>query len=149
MPFGLTNAPITFQSYVNEALYRYTDVFYISYMDDILIYSNSEAEYVKYVKVVLQRLQEFGLYIKLSKCKFHVKGVDFLRFRVDIDGVSMDKSRVQTIQEWPVPSSFREIQVFLGFTNFYRGFVRNILLGHSPHDEPAKGYTKRQEVGAV
>ena len=125
MPFGLTNAPATFQAYINDALKGLLDNICIAYMDDILIYSRSEKEHAAHVRAVLERLREYGLYVKLSKCQFAVKEVGFLGFRVGVAGVSMDPSRVQAIQDWPKPESFRDIQVFLGFANFYRGFIQS------------------------
>jgi hypothetical protein len=123
MPFGLTNAPASFQAYINEALKGLLDDICVAFMDDILIFSQDETAHESHVNLVLERLKEYGLYVKLSKCEFSTKEVDFLGYRVGTDGVSMDPRRVAAIQEWPVPKSFRDIQVFLGFANFYRGFV--------------------------
>ena len=75
------------------------------------------------MRAVLDRLRERRLYVKLSKCEFSVPEVSFLGYRVGAAGVSMDPSRVNAIMEWPVPTSYREIQVFLGFANFYRVFI--------------------------
>jgi hypothetical protein len=123
MPFGLTNAPASFQAYINEALRGLLDDICVAFMDDILIFSPDRAAHEKHVNLVLERLQEYGLYVKLSKCKFFTDEVDFLGFRVGTAGVSMDPSRVIAIRDWPVPKSYRDIQVFLGFANFYRGFI--------------------------
>lgn len=123
MPFGLTNAPATFQAYINEALRGLLDNICVAYMDDILIFSQDEAAHETHVGLILERLKEYALYVKLSKCEFYTKEVSFLGFRVGTAGVSMEPSRVSAIEEWPVPTSFRDIQVFLGFANFYRGFV--------------------------
>ena len=123
MPFGLTNAPATFQAYVNEAMRGLLDVTCIAYMDDILIFSKAGEDHASHVRAVLERMREYKLYAKLSKCEFDVEEVSFLGFRVGVAGVSMDTSRVQAIQDWPQPQSFRDIQVFLGFANFYRGFI--------------------------
>jgi hypothetical protein len=71
MPFGLTNVPATFQSYIYDALKGLIDDFVIVYLDDILIYSQSEEEHIKHVKQVLQRLRDHQLYVKVSKCSFY------------------------------------------------------------------------------
>lgn len=123
MPFGLTNAPATFQAYINEALKGYLDHFCIVYMDDILVYSNSREEHTHHVRAVLERLKEYSLFVKLSKCQFYTDEVDFLGYRVGVAGVSMDPSKVIAIRDWQRPKTFREIQCFLGFANFYRGFI--------------------------
>lgn len=125
MPFGLTNAPASFQGYINTALAGLLDGVCVAYMDDILIYSTDYETHVKHVRSVLERLREFSLFVKLSKCEFFVQQVDFLGFRIGIDGVAMDPSKVSAIREWREPESYTEIQSFLGFTNFYRQFIAN------------------------
>ena len=123
MPFGLCNAPATFQQYINEALAGLIDVFCVVYLDDILIFSEKAEEHVNHVRQVLERLRRYKLFINLKKCDFHTDRVEFLGFVISTTGVSMEKSRIDAIESWPVPTSFREIQVFLGFANFYRRFI--------------------------
>ena len=124
MPFGLCNAPASFQSYINDALREYLDDFCIAYLDDILIYTNGTLEeHIQHVRKVLVRLQEHELYAKLEKCEFHVRETRFLGFIISPDGVAMDPDRIKTIVEWPVPKSVHDIQVFLGFANFYQRFI--------------------------
>lgn len=147
MPFGLTNAPATFQAYVNEALRGLLDDICVAYIDDILIYSNSLEEHVYHVRLVLERLRQYGLYVKLSKCEFSVKMVEFLGFYVGVDGVSMDPRRVQAIQQWPAPKSYRDIQVFLGFANFYRGFIYRYSAIAAPMTDLLNGMEKGKKKG--
>jgi hypothetical protein len=123
MPFGLTNAPATFQSYINEVLKGLLDDICVAYMNDIMIYSTTREEHAKHVRMVLDRLRQYSLYVKLSKCEFGVTEVDFLGYRIGVAGVSMDPRRVRTIVDWPKPESYRDVQVFLGFANFYRRFI--------------------------
>ena len=123
MPFGLANAPATFQSYIHKALGNLVDTTCVVYLDDILIYSGDEESHTQHVRQVLQRLREWGLYAKLSKCQFHTQEVEFLGFIVTPNGVVMDPERVRVIRDWPTPQSFHEVQIFLGFANFYRRFI--------------------------
>jgi transposase InsO family protein len=123
MPFGLANAPATFQAYINKTLSGLVDTTCIVYLDDILIYSKDRASHVRDVSVVLERLQQFGLYANLKKCKFFTQEVDFLGFIVGTDGVKMDPRRVESITQWPLPRNYTDVQVFLGFCNFYRRFI--------------------------
>jgi hypothetical protein len=90
MPFRLTNTPTTFQSYIHDALKGLIDDFVIVYLDDILIYSQSEEEHIKHIKQVLQRLRDHRLYAKVSKCSFHQQRIKFLGYIVDDQGTSMD-----------------------------------------------------------
>jgi Reverse transcriptase (RNA-dependent DNA polymerase)/RNase H-like domain found in reverse transcriptase/Integrase zinc binding domain/Chromo (CHRromatin Organisation MOdifier) domain/Integrase core domain len=147
MPFGLTNAPATFQSYINEALKGLLDVICVAYMDDILIFSRNREEHAGHVRLVLERLRLYNLYIKLSKCDFSVEKVEFLGFIVSVAGVSMDPRRIQAIMEWPVPTSYRDIQVFLGFVNFYRGFIKEYSAVVVPITDLLIGMQKGRKQG--
>ena len=73
MPFGLSNAPATFQAYINKALADMIDVFYVVYLDDILIYSSSLKKHWDHIKQVLKCLYKFQLFINLKKCAFAVQ----------------------------------------------------------------------------
>ena len=123
MPFDLTGMPGSFQSYINDILHTYLDIFCVFYLDDILIYSDTPEEHVQHVHLILKALQEHGLYVKLEKCEFHVQEINFLGFVITPNGIRMSTDRIATITEWPVPRSLTEIQIFLGFANFYRRFV--------------------------
>ena len=69
MSFGLTNAPTTFMDLMNMVFRDYLDKFVIVLIDDILMYSQSESQYEKHLRLVLQRLREHRLYAKFSKCE--------------------------------------------------------------------------------
>ncbi|KAL0179864.1 hypothetical protein M9458_025306 [Cirrhinus mrigala] len=124
MPYGLANAPAVFQSFINEILKDFMNKFVIAYIDDILIFSKSEAEHITHVRAVLSRLLDHQLYVKAEKCEFHVHQTSFLGYQVSHQGVKMDSSKIQAVTEWPQPSTIKELQRFLGFANFYRRFIR-------------------------
>jgi len=87
MPFGLCNAPGTFQHYMNDTFCEFLDKFLVIYLDDFLVYSDNLKEHRKYVRQVLERLREAGLYLKPNKCEFHKEEVEFLGFIVGKNGV--------------------------------------------------------------
>ena len=120
MPFGLTNAPAAFQRFMNDIFSDLLDVHVIIYLDDILIYSDDPSEHKKHVREVLRRLRQNGLYCKPEKCQFNTDTVNYLGFILSKDGLKMDPTKVQTIQDWPEPRKVKDIQSFLGFANFYR-----------------------------
>jgi hypothetical protein len=64
------------------------------------------------------------LYCKAEKCEFSVKKVGFLGFVISPDGIEMEADRIATIEDWPTPKSVKDVQVLMGFTNFYRRFVK-------------------------
>lgn len=147
MPFGLTNAPATFQAYMHQALAGFLDVFCIVYMDDILVFSSSEEEHATHLQQVFDRLRAHHLFVKHSKCSFFQDHIDFLGFIIGRDGITMDPSRVQAIQEWPEPESHRDVQVFLGLANFYRRFIAGYSRIVSPLTSLLKGSQNGVKTG--
>ena len=80
MPFGLKNAPVTFQQLINNMVREYLDKFVITYLDNILIYSDTLEEHQQHVPKVLEKLSEKALYIKKKKSRFEVQEVEFLGY---------------------------------------------------------------------
>ncbi|KAJ1575391.1 hypothetical protein NDA15_001059 [Ustilago hordei] len=123
MPFGLANAPAHFQSFINDIFQDIIGIYVVVYLDDFLIFSDTEEAHVKHVTEVLTRLRSNRLFAKLSKCEFHTKTVEFLGYIIKPMGIEMDPEKVRTVKEWPMPESIHDIQRFLGFANFYRRFI--------------------------
>ncbi|KAJ1596852.1 hypothetical protein NDA11_003708 [Ustilago hordei] len=123
MPFGLANAPAHFQSFINDIFRDIIGVYVVVYLDDFLIFSDTEEVHVKHVTEILTRLRSNRLFAKLSKCEFHTQTVEFLGYIIKPTGIEMDPVKVRTVKEWPMPESIHDIQRFLGFANFYRRFI--------------------------
>jgi hypothetical protein len=147
MPFGLTNAPATFQRYINEAMRGILDDYCIVYLDDILIFSQTEEEHERHVHEVLRRLKQHDLYVKLSKCNFHEREVNFLGFIVGQNGIRIDPEHSQTMADWPVPASFNNIQVFLGFTRYFCCFIHQYSRITVPLMNMLKGMQRGRKSG--
>ena len=123
MPFGLANAPSDWQHFINDILREHLDEFCTAYLDDILIYSDTEEEHVRHVDWVLAQLQKAGIQADIEKCVFRTQEVKYLGLIIGTDGARMDPIKVQAIQEWSAPKCPRDVLSFLGFANFYRRFV--------------------------
>ncbi len=81
MPVGLANAPAMFQGDINKILAKKLNVFVIVYLDDILIYTESEGEeHIQAVRGVQDQLQKHSLYANLKKCRFHQDEVRFVGY---------------------------------------------------------------------
>ena len=119
MPFSLTNAPATFQRFMNNIFSDLLDICVAIYLDDILIYSNNMSKHYWYVKEVLKHFCKASLYTKVEKCKFYSELVEYLEYILSPSGLIMSNDKVKIIQDWPEPKKVKDIQSFLGFTNFY------------------------------
>ncbi len=97
MLFGLTNAPAIFQSYINRILIDFIDIYYIIYLDNILIYSTNPTDYQRYIREILERLRNFKLYLKLFKCEFSVNRVEFFNFIIITRDIDMEGNRIKVI----------------------------------------------------
>ncbi|KAA0066456.1 pol protein [Cucumis melo var. makuwa] len=125
MSFGLTNAPAVFMDLMNRVFREFLDTFVIVFIDDILIYSKTEAEHEEHLRMVLQTLRDYKLYAKFSKCEFWLKQVSFLGHVVSKAGVSVDPAKIEAVTGWTRPSTVSEVRSFLGLVGYYRRFVEN------------------------
>ena len=111
----------------------------IWYVDDILIYGgDTEAEHKSIVEKVLQQCVEHRLAVNLLKSEFHITETIFLRHIINGQEVKMDPTKLKTIFRWPIPTKTKEVEVCLGFANYYRRFIIN----YSPKAHPLINLTK-------
>lgn len=124
MFFGLTNSPATFQGLMNSIFSDLIAAGKVAvYLDDILIFSGTLEEHREVVREVLRRLEANDLYLRLEKCEFEKREVEYLGLVIRKGQVSMDPVKVEAVKSWPIPKNLREVRGFLGFANFYRRFI--------------------------
>ncbi|CAK5281960.1 unnamed protein product [Mycena citricolor] len=125
MFFGLTNSPATFQNMMNNILRELINEGHVVvYLDDILIFTENLDEHRRITKRVLELLQKHKLYLKPEKCEFERTEIEYLGVIIGHNSMRMDPVKIKGVMEWPEPKSVKQVQAFLGFTNFYRRFVR-------------------------
>jgi len=107
MPFGLCNAPATFHALMNEVLQPFLRHFVLVFFNDILIFSDTWADHLRHLRIVLSTLQRHQLFVKRSKCAFGVSSIQYLGHIISADGVAMDPPKVQVVREWPQPGGMR------------------------------------------
>ena len=125
MSFGLNNAPSTFQATMNDLFWPFIRKFVLVFFDDILIYSWDFQTHLHLHDCVLQTLQQNAFHLKASKCIFEQRHIEYLGHFVSFRGVELDPSKLQAMQQWPTPTSPRQLRGFLGLIGFYRQFVQN------------------------
>ncbi|KAK3507866.1 hypothetical protein QTP70_002199 [Hemibagrus guttatus] len=115
MCYGLANTLSVFQDFMHTVLREFLHKSVLVYIDDILIYS-----------------RDYRLFLKAEKCAFHQPSVHFLGYVIDRNGIRMDEGKVAAVRDWPVPTSIKELQRFLGFANFYWRLMRGYSSLTSP-----------------
>ena len=126
MYFGLTNSPAIFQTMMND-LFR--DMINqgntATFIDNIIVATEMEEGHDEIVKEVLKQLEENDLFIKPEKCRWKVKEVEFLGVVIGPRGVEMQREKVKEVLNWSIPRNVKEVQKFLGLTNYYRRFIKD------------------------
>lgn len=149
MPFGLSNAPATFQRLMHTCLGDQNLQSLLTYLDDVIIYSPDFDSHLAHLNSVLEKLAKHGLKLKMHKCHFLKKEVQYLGHRVSAEGISPDPEKVKCVEEWPTPKTVKELQSFLGLAGYYRRFIKDfakiacplnrLLTGISPKNSKRSG----------
>ena len=135
MPFGLCNAPATFQTLMNETLRPHLGKIVVVYLDDILIFSDTEDEHYEHLEEVLKCLKEQRLYAKPKKCIFVTTELEFCGHIIGNGEVRPVPAKLEAITGWPKPTNVSEVRRFLGLATYYRRFVRGFSKIAAPlHD---------------
>lgn len=114
-----------------------------------LVFSQSFDDHLKRLEGVFEKLEKHNLKLKPSKCEFFMSEVKYLGHIVSEEGVKTDPDKIEALKSWPVPKNIKELRSFLGFTGYYRRFIKDyarvvhplteLLAGHST----AKGKNQR------
>ena len=121
VPFGLAQAPAYFQKLINDVLKGCN--FAMGYLDDIIIYSRSEKEHLEHLEEIFTRLKTAGLKLKLEKCCFFKKHIQYLGHLISADGIQPLPEKLESIAKMPAPKNPKEVKQFLGLVGYYRKFV--------------------------
>ncbi|GBN46857.1 Retrovirus-related Pol polyprotein from transposon opus, partial [Araneus ventricosus] len=125
MPFGLRNAPATFQRLIDRFRAGLKNVFALSYLDDIIILSETFDQHINDLQIVFERLSLFKLHANREKCHFACDRVKYLGHWITANGIEVDQEKVSAIQKIPVPTNVKEAQSFLQTCSWFRRYVPN------------------------
>ena len=136
LPFGLTQAPAYFQELMTGVLNDFT--FTITYRDHIIIFSRTAEEHLSHIKQVFEKLRNAHLSMKLSKCCFFTKEIQYLGHILSTKGIRPLPSKTQTINNMHHQKTAKQVHTFLGLIRYHRKFIKDfaklakplILLGH-------------------
>jgi len=97
----------------------------VVYLDNILIFTEMLEEHRAVTRQVMELLEKHKLYLRPDKCEFEKTTVEYLGVIISHNSVAMDPVKVSGVVEWPAPMKKKEVQSFLGFTNFYRRLIKD------------------------
>jgi hypothetical protein len=123
MPFGLKNAPATFQKLMTRVLEGHLGKFAHVYLDDIIIFSRDHREHLVHLRLILERLQEYGLRCATEKCRFGVTELPYLGHIVGGNHNRPQPKHLEQIRSAPTPTTRKQLQSFLGLANWVRDYV--------------------------
>ena len=142
MPFGLRNAPAVFQRLMQCVLAGLNPEdgppFVSVYIDDILVFSQTFDDHLRHLGAVIDRVAKAGLKLKPSKCKFLRQSVEYLGHVLTPMGIRPNPERVRAMQQFPRPTTVKEVRQFLGLASYYRRFVK----GFASIAQPLHALTK-------
>lgn len=139
LPTGARNSPPAFVTQMNKILERFIDKTVLVYLDDILIYSRTLEEHKRHVKDVLEVLKKEKMVVNLKKCSLGKTELDFVGFKISANGIAPSPDKVKIIQNWPRLTNVQEVRQFIGFTQFYKRWIKNFAAIASPLTDLTRG----------
>ena len=123
VPFGLAQAPAYFQELMTGVLKDLP--FAMAYLDDIIIYSSTPEEHLQHIKTVFEKLCHAKLSMKLSKCHFFAKEIQYLGHILGMEGIKPVPAKTEAIKAMHPPVNPKQVRAFLGLVGYYRKFIKN------------------------
>ena len=127
MSFELINASTSCQELFNDTLQEYSNIFVIIYLNDILIFFQTEKEHEQHIQKMLDCLSKRNLLIKSKKSDWHKKEADFLKFIIEVNDVRINLDKLTSVKTWSVFINVKKMQVFLKFLNYNKKFIQKYL----------------------
>ena len=130
LPIEVASGPAIFQRVMDTLLQDISIT--VVYLDDILVSGRILEKHLQNLEMVLQRLANSGLRLKLTKCGFLQKEVSYLGHTINGKGLAPDKKKAMAIQTAPEPKTFTELRSLLGMINYYGRFLAKLASRMAP-----------------
>ena len=149
MLYGLCNAPTTFQRLMQNCLGELNLTYALIYLDDMIVFSQTEEEHLHRIRVVFARFLEHGLKLKLSKCHFLQDEITFLGHEVSAEGMKPGTANLKAIAEMAPPKTYTEIRCFTGMTGFFWRFIKGYSKIAKPLNDLLEGEASKLKAEEV
>ena len=126
VPMGLKGAPAFFQMAMAnkvfpDLIYKILEI----YLDDIILFSQTEDELIERLTIVLQRFEDFNITLNPEKCKVGVKEVEYLGHVINQEGLSFSKEKKEKVVNFPKPQTQKQMKSFLGLASYFRDHIEH------------------------
>ena len=132
MPYGLKTAPQTFQRILNSVFANFLYQWLIIYIDDVIVWANTDLEALSRYELVFERAAKFGIQFKPTKCALFSQDLEILGHRVTPLGWFPTSKGTEAISAMPHPHNVSSVKRFLGMVNYFHDYVRN-MASHTKH----------------
>lgn len=139
LPFGLKNASSMFQRAIDDVLREQIGKTCYVYVDDVIVFSETKEDHVRHIDCILKNLFEANMRVSIEKSNFFKTEVEYLGFIVSREGIKTAPSKIDTIKNYPEPTTLFGIRSFLGLASYYRCFVKDFAKIAKPLTDILKG----------
>lgn len=133
MQFGFNTSRATFSRYINEIfrdMQKSKKV--LIYLDDILIATETISENLSILKEVFEILVQNLLELRLDKCSFLKKSINFLGYCINHEGIRPSEENLLAIKNYPIPRNVTEVQSFVALASYFRRYVNGFSIIAKP-----------------
>lgn len=131
LPLGLKTAGQSFMRFIDQIFRDFYEFIFI-FVDDIVVYSETEEQHLEHLRKVFTRLAEHSLTLNLNKCVFNRPQIDFLGYQISCEGIKPSADKVKAITDAPIPTTIGKLKRFLGTVAFYHHCVPNFASIRQP-----------------
>jgi hypothetical protein len=147
VPMGITAAPSHFQRIIaNEVLRGLVGFICMVYIDDVIVFGDSEESYLANLSTVLERFEKYGIIVNSEKCSFGLEEVEYVDHTLSVEGMHFKRSKIDGVINFPRPTTKQGLKKFIGLVNYFRSHVKDSSILTAPLEELAKPYRPKEDI---
>ncbi|KIH64092.1 reverse transcriptase [Ancylostoma duodenale] len=139
MPMGLKGAPGTFQEITNSLIRELRSCTF-AYIDDIITCADNFDQHIRDVRELFSRIRSFGMKLRIDKCVFAAKEVEYLGVLISKNGSRINPKQIESITKYPTPKTVTDVKSFLGAASYFRRYIPNF----AKIANPLTGLTRKE-----
>jgi len=125
MPFGISGAPASFQRLMDKICRDLP--FATTYLDDLLIHSQTLQEHIEHLHILFEHLSSAGLTLQGDKYNIGLTKVKYLGHLFSAKCMEPDPQKIAAVHDWSVPRNISELRSFLGLASYYRHYIHQFV----------------------